>query len=126
MSCQPCLARQAQEQLRACLHVCTLYLHMSCTCPAQALGADFAPYLQYCLPLALQSIALDDGTAGGSDGEGEEGAKEQGAAGALGGISDDEEEDDDGKGFSVHTGVGKCGWFEGRLGKKLAGVRVHW
>ena len=84
------------------------------------MGADFAPYLQYCLPLALQSIALDDGTAGGSDGEGEEGgngAKGQGDAGALGGISDDEEEDDDGKGFSVHTGVGRRGWHEGRLRK---------
>ncbi|GLI66665.1 hypothetical protein VaNZ11_010595 [Volvox africanus] len=58
------------------------YGHGMFSCIAKALGTDFVPYLQYTVPLALESINLDDGVCGedltdDEDDEGEEDEEEE-------------------------------------------------
>lgn len=96
----------------------------------QALGPEFAPYLQYVVPLALSSCKLDDGTWNDSSSEDEdredashrtfaasggssasrasESANGRGSGASLA-ADDDSDEGDGGDGgrFSVRTGVEK-------------------
>ncbi|MEW5308809.1 MAG: hypothetical protein WDW38_000740 [Sanguina aurantia] len=106
------------------------FSHGMFSCAARALGPEFAPYLQYVVPLALASCKLDDGTWNDSSSEDEDkedashrtfaanggGSSSSGrgsdpAHGRVGGASlaadDDSDEEDGGDGgrFSVRTGV---------------------
>ncbi|GLC39350.1 hypothetical protein PLESTB_000894500 [Pleodorina starrii] len=89
------------------------YGHGMFACIAKALGADFVPYLQYTVPLALESVNQDDGVFGDDDDDDEEEEED-----------DDEEEDEESEArraqqLSVRTGVldEKCaataalGWY---------------
>lgn len=111
--------------------VLTPHTHTQPNHHTQALGPEFAPYLQYVVPLALASCKLDDGTWNDSSSEDEDkedashrtfaanggGSSSSGrgsdpAHGRVGGASlaadDDSDEEDGGDGgrFSVRTGGG--------------------
>ncbi|EFJ45451.1 hypothetical protein VOLCADRAFT_94324 [Volvox carteri f. nagariensis] len=75
------------------------YGHGMFACIAKALGADFVPYLQYTVPLALESIAQNDGMWDDDDDDDDEGESEE-----------EEEGEDEGarkraQQFSIRTGV---------------------
>ena len=111
----------------------TQYVHTLSRPPCmQALGPGFSVYLQYVVPLALQSCGLDDGTfADGDENEDDEGRREDGdgAAGPLGGLDSDDEEGGGGGGrsFNVRTGVWYVVWC-GKWGcvPLLRCTRVAW
>lgn len=80
----------------------------------QALGADFAPYIQYCVPRALESVAQDDGTWGLDDDD-EDDSEE-----------DEDEEDEEGdtdarraRQMSIRTGR----WVGAPPGRRFAWCR---
>ncbi|GAX82443.1 hypothetical protein CEUSTIGMA_g9871.t1 [Chlamydomonas eustigma] len=84
------------------------YSHIMFGCVAQALGQDFGPYLQYVVPLALQSCSMDDGVFEKEGEEGEIGGTGVKGTGPLGDFTDDEGDDETGAGgrsFNVRTGV---------------------